>query len=126
MIGRIDREEWEQAKQRARHSFAMQRLGVGDLILVATSDPATLDHRRLNGKTRRRRNFELHRQLEAPLFAWYRAMDRLEPGRVFWGLPTGRLSDVELARGSRRVRSGTDLFDQFLRELDVDSRTSPS
>jgi hypothetical protein len=50
MIGQIDKEEWEQAKQLARQSFAMQRLGIADFILVATPDPDTLDHRHRNDK----------------------------------------------------------------------------
>jgi hypothetical protein len=37
--------------------------------------------------TRRRRNFDLHVQLAAPLRDWYAAVSALDPHRVRWELP---------------------------------------
>jgi hypothetical protein len=51
------------------------------------------------------------------LLRWYRAIDRLEPGRVVFGLPAGGLTPDLLAKGKRSTRSGPELFDRLMIEV---------
>jgi hypothetical protein len=55
--------------------------------------------------------------LRDSLLRWYSAIDRLEPGRVVFGLPAGGLTTDLIAKGKRKRRSGRELFDELMTEL---------
>jgi len=57
--------------------------------------------------------------LRDSLLRWYRAIDRLEPGRVVFGLPLDGITPGLLAKGKRATRSGPELFDHLMRELEA-------
>src|SRR5881392_1763433 len=84
------------------------RYALADVFLVSDIDDMTLRARRDADPTRTRRNFERHVQLRDALQRWYRAIDRLEPGRVVFGLPDAGITPDLLARGKRRTRSGRE------------------
>jgi len=98
-----------------RELFAQERLGLADLILVEIPDPATLAARRQADTTRRRQNFDLHRQLAGPLRDWYQAVEQLDPTRVRWELPVTGIPGTTL--GPRHNRTGTDTFDTLISQL---------
>ena len=101
----------------ARAAFAAERYALADIFLVADVDAGTRRVRRAADATRTRRNFEVHAKLHDTIIAWYRAIDRLEPGRVVFGLPPEGITPELLAHGKRERRSGLDLFDRLMREL---------
>ena len=109
--------EWTMQRDAAREAFATGRYALADLFLVSDIDDATLRARRDADPTRTRRNFERHVLLRDALLRWYRAIDRLEPGRVVFGLPATGLAPGLLAKGKRATRSGRDLFDQLMSEV---------
>ncbi|HEY2550394.1 MAG TPA: hypothetical protein VGI64_07435 [Streptosporangiaceae bacterium] len=113
--GHATRRQWQAELTATRQLFAEHRLGIADLILVETADPATLAARRRADPTRRRRNFGLHVQLAGPLRDWYQAVELLDPDRVRWELPATGLPGSDL--GPRRPRTGTDTFDALLSKL---------
>jgi hypothetical protein len=110
---------WGMHREVAREAFAMHRYALADLFLVADIDDATLRSRRGADTTRTRRNFERHVRLRDSLLAWYAAIDRLDPGRVIFGLPDHGLPAELVAKGPRAVRSGSGLFAQLLAELEA-------
>ena len=67
--------------------------------------------------SRTRRNFERHILLRDSLLRWYAAIDRLEPGRVVFGLPDAGITPDLIAKGKRAKRSGLELFDHLMSEL---------
>jgi hypothetical protein len=82
---------------------------------VSLPDPADLRRRRDADITRRRRHFDLHVRVAAPLGDYYRTLHRLDPARVRWGLPPGGLSDdLPLPRADRY---DVALFDAFIAAL---------
>lgn len=81
-IGAGSVQRWESELHAARRAFEADRLGFADLVLVSIPDLETLRVRKAGDPTRSRRSFELHAQLREPLQEWYRAVERLEPGRV--------------------------------------------
>jgi hypothetical protein len=87
------------------------------VFLVSDVDTATLRVRRENDPSRTRRNYERHVLLRDSLLHWYRAIDRLEPGRVVFGLPEDGIASELLAKGKRARPSGLDLFDELMHEL---------
>jgi len=109
--------EWTMQRDAAREAFATGRYALADLFLVSDIDDATLRARRDADPTRTRRNFERHVLLRDALLRWYRAIDRLEPGRVVFGLPATGLAPGLLAKGKRATRSGRDLFDRLMSEV---------
>jgi hypothetical protein len=117
-LGKVARDEWEQAAEVSRTAFAERRLGIADLILVELRWPAELRRRSERDRVesgRRRGRFELHQQLGAPLREWYEATDRLDRGRVRSQLPSdGALDPLPMPRNPR---SGVALFDALLAEL---------
>jgi hypothetical protein len=101
----------------AREAFASGRQALADLFLVSDIDEATLRTRRDADPSRTRRNFERHVRVRDPLLRWYRAIDRLEPGRVVFGLPETGITPDLVAKGKRARPSGLDLFDRLMGEL---------
>ncbi|OLM00497.1 hypothetical protein Ae406Ps2_0497 [Pseudonocardia sp. Ae406_Ps2] len=97
-----------------RRALETGRLGFADLVLVSVPDLATLRSRKVGDRTRSRRSFELHARLREPLREWYRAVDGLEPGRVWWELPG---SGVPMGIEPRRNRSDPALLDALVDSL---------
>ena len=91
--------------------------GLADVFLVSDVDVATLRARRDADPSRTRTNFERHVLLRDSLLRWYQAIDRLEPGRVDFGLPAEGITPELIARGKRARRSGRELFDELIKEL---------
>ncbi len=101
----------------ARDAFASGRYALADVFLVSDVDVATLRARRDADPSRTRTNFERHVLLRDSLLRWYQAIDRLEPGRVDFGLPAEGITPELIARGKRARRSGRELFDELIKEL---------
>ena len=53
-------------------------------------------------------------QLREPLRQWYSALDRLDPGRVFWDLPAEGVPKLPEPRADR---TSPDLLDALLEAL---------
>lgn len=115
--GQVTGVEWRMQREMARGAFAAGRYALADVFLVSDVDDATLRVRRDADPSRTRRNFERHVLLRDALLAWYRAIDRLEPGRVVFGLPIDGITPDLLAKGKRATRSGLELFDRLMSEL---------
>lgn len=111
--------QWTMQRDVARDAFASGRQALADLFLVSDIDDATLRARRDADPTRTRRNFERHVRLRDALLRWYRAIDRLESGRVVFGLPETGLAPDLLAKGKRATPSGLELFDRLMSELNA-------
>ena len=115
--GQVSEVEWTMQRDAARDAFSEGRYALADLFLVSNVDDATLRARREADASRTRHNFERHVLLRDALLRWYSAVDRLEPGRVVFGLPADGISADLLAKGKRATRSGVDLFDHLMKEL---------
>jgi hypothetical protein len=115
--GQVSEVEWTMQRDAAREAFAGGRYALADLFLISDVDVATLRARREGDPSRTRTNFERHVLLRDSLLRWYRAIDRLEPGRVTVGLPTDGVTPALVAKGKRARRSGLELFDQLMSEL---------
>jgi len=115
--GQVTEIEWTMQRDVAREAFAAGRYALADVFLVSDIDDVMLRARRDADPTRTRRNFERHLLLRDALLRWYRAIDRLEPGRVVFGLPPTGLAPEVLMKGKRLTRSGRDLFDRLMSEL---------
>ena len=115
--GQVSEVEWTMQRDAAREAFAAGRYALADVFLVSDLDDATLRTRRDADKSRTRSNFERHVLLRDALLRWYSAVDRLEPGRVVFGLPADGISPDLLAKGKRTTRSGLELFDRLMRDL---------
>ena len=115
--GQISEIEWTMQRDTARDAFAAGRYALADAFLVSDVDDATLRSRRDADTTRTRHSFERHVALRDALLRWYGAIDRLEAGRVVFGLPDGGITPELLAKGKRSTRSGAGLFDRLMREL---------
>jgi hypothetical protein len=115
--GQVSEVEWTTQRDAARGAFGAGRYALADVFLVSDIDDATLRARRDADPSRTRRNFERHVLLRDSLLRWYRAIDRLEPGRVVFGLPPDGVTPDLIAKGKRARRSGLELFDQLIKEL---------
>jgi hypothetical protein len=115
--GRATKVDWELQRDAARDAFAEGRYALADIFLVADIDEQTLRARRDADPTRTRRNFDVHVRLREATLAWYRAIDRFEPGRVLFGLPEQGITPGLIAKGKRTTRSGPVLFDELMRAL---------
>jgi len=113
-LGLAPRAQFDRELAVVRIAFQMGRLGLADAILVGLPDRDTLQRRRDNDQTRRRRNFATHVQLRRPLQQWYAALDGLEPGRVIWDLPD---DGVPKLPAPRTDRTSVDLLDALIRAL---------
>ena len=109
--------EWTTQRDAARDAFASGRYALADVFLVSDVADATLRARRDADPSRTRRNFERHVLLRDSLLRWYSAIDRLEPGRVVFGLPAAGITPDLIAKGKRKRRSGPDLFEELMKEL---------
>jgi hypothetical protein len=115
--GQVTEAEWTVQRDGTREAFGSGRYALADVFLVSDVDDATLRARRESDPSRTRRNFERHVLLRDSLLRWYSAIDRLEPGRVVFGLPTAGLTPDLLTKGKRARRSGPELFDELMKEL---------
>jgi len=115
--GQVSEVEWTSQRDAARDAFASGRYALADVFLVSDVDDATLRARRDADPSRTRRNFERHVLLRDSLLRWYSAIDRLEPGRVVFGLPAGGITPELIAKGKRTTRSGGALFDRLMKQL---------
>jgi hypothetical protein len=115
--GQVSEVEWTTQRDVARVAFASGRYALADVFLVSDVDVTTLRARRDADPSRTRRNFERHVLLRDSLLRWYSAIDRLEPGRVVFGLPAAGITPDLIAKSKRERRSGRDLFDELMREL---------
>ena len=115
--GQVSEVEWTMQRDAARDAFASGRYALADVFLVSDVDIDTLRARREADPSRTRRNFERHVLLRDTLLRWYGAIDRLEPGRVVFGLPAGGIAPELVAKGKRARRSGLELFDELMKEL---------
>jgi hypothetical protein len=115
--GQVTEAEWTVQRDVTREAFGSGRYALADVFLVSDVDDATLRARRESDSSRTRRNFERHVLLRDSLLRWYSAIDRLEPGRVVFGLPTAGLTPDLLTKGKRARRSGPELFDELMKEL---------
>jgi len=115
--GEVSEAEWTIQRDVTREAFGSGRYALADVFLVSDVDDATLRARRESDPSRTRSNFERHVLLRDSLLRWYSAIDRLEPGRVVFGLPTAGLTPDLLAKGKRARRSGPELFDELVKEL---------
>jgi hypothetical protein len=109
--------DWTMQRNAARDAFSSGRYALADAFLVSDIDAATLRARRESDFSRVRGNFERHVLLRDSLLRWYSAIDRLEPGRVVFGLPAAGLSPELVAKGKRARGSGPELFDELMTEL---------
>jgi hypothetical protein len=109
--------DWTMQRDAARDAFASGRYALADVFLVSDVDDATLRARRDSDPSRTRRNFERHVLLRDSLLRWYRAIDRLEPGRVVFGLPADGITPEVIAKSKRAKRSGLELFDELMKEV---------
>ncbi|WP_241031989.1 hypothetical protein [Rhodococcus pseudokoreensis] len=98
-----------------RRMFTQRRLGFADVVLLSIPDPQQLLRQRIGDPSRRRRHFDVHACLAAPLAEWYAALDRLDPGRVIDGFPVA-LDSARLPP-SRSDRHDRDLLDSVIDEL---------
>ncbi len=113
-LARIGAGPWEDFDigiTKATDAVRQQRLGLADIVLVSTPDDETLERQRDSDPSRRRRNFDLHRQLGPPLSDWYSTLDRLDPGRICWRFPTTTPEPVA------RERYNVDLFQAWMNLL---------
>jgi hypothetical protein len=115
--GQVSEVEWTSQRDVARDAFASDRYALADVFLVSNVDDPTLRARRDADPPRTRSNFERHVLLRDSLLRWYSAIDRLEPGRVVFGLPAAGLTPELIAKGKRASRSGLELFDKLMSEL---------
>jgi hypothetical protein len=115
--GQVSEVEWTMQREAARDAFASGRYALADVFLVSDVDVDTLRARREGDPSRTRSNFERHVRLRDTLLRWYGAIDRLEPGRVIFGLPADGIAPELIAKGKRATRSGPELFDHLMREL---------
>ena len=117
--GIAERREWELERELCAVSFRGGSLGFADLVFFADLEENELRSHRGADTTRQRRGFEMHVRLAEPLRRWYTAVDRLEPGRVIWRLPSAGFSADVAQFGARHERSGPAIFAQFLSELEM-------
>lgn len=98
-----------------RRMFTQRRLGFADVVLLSIPDPQQLLQQRRGDPSRRRRHFDLHARLAAPLAEWYGALERLDPGHVIDRFPV-ELDSATLPP-SRSDRHNRDLLDSVIDEL---------
>lgn len=87
-IGAASEQDWLAQLAATRLSFAAGRIGFANAWCVRRIDPAQARRRRDGDPFRARRNFDLHVRLQAPLLAWYAAIDAVLPGRVRFDFPS--------------------------------------
>jgi hypothetical protein len=114
-VGAASRQRWAHEVTANMAAVTEGRLGFADLVLVTVPPVEELRRRRDSDPTRRRRNFELHARLAEPLRQWYQALERVEPDRVQWGLPSDGLP--EIVPTPRANRCDPALFEALMEAL---------
>jgi len=97
-----------------REMVAQSRIGFAEAYFVSIPDSQTLEGRRSQDTTRRRRNFSLHARLGEPLREWYAALDELRPGSVRWSFPDEGIGEYADAAGARY---DLETFDALVRRV---------
>jgi hypothetical protein len=98
----MTRQSWAYEVRANRAAVAAGALGFADVVFVSLPSEEELRRRRETDPSRRRRHFGLHRRLADPLQEWYRAVERVDPGRVRWELPPdGALGELPKPRENR-------------------------
>ena len=115
--GLISEEAWADAVEAHRQAFGQHSLGFADVVVLLDPPGQVVRQQKMSDETRRRGNFERHLSFRPWLIEWYRAYDKLEEGRVL----RGSVTEVPRVR-VRSPRSGTKLFDESLRCLDMTVR----
>jgi hypothetical protein len=100
-IGEGSELEFRRQAAAYREAMANGRIGFADCFLVGVPDAETLEARRAQDATRRRRNFALHSRLGPPLREWYATIERLRPGSVRWELPGDGVASLTGEPGDR-------------------------
>lgn len=122
-LGLAPRAQFDRELAVVREAFRAGRLGLADAVLVALPDLETLRRQRDGDPTRRRRNFAAHVQLREPLEQWYRAVDRVDPGRVIWQLPADGLPTLPAPRADP---CSLRLLDEIVAELPRPDGVAPA
>lgn len=97
-----------------REMVAQARIGFADAYFVSIPDSPTLEGRRSQDTTRRRRNFSLHARLGEPLREWYGALEEVRPGSVRWSFPDEGIGRQVDGAGARY---DLESFDAFVRRV---------
>jgi hypothetical protein len=114
VLGLAPRAAFDRELAVTREAFRSGRLGLADAVLIGLPEIDVLRARRDGDPARQRRDFAAQVQLREPIEAWYRAVDRLDPGRVIWELPAGGLPKLP---DPRTDRTSVDLLDALVDEL---------
>jgi hypothetical protein len=112
----------------ARDAMRKQQLGFSDAVLLTIPTAETLHRQKAGDRSRSRRSFDLHVRLREPLIEWYRCLDQLEAGHVFWQLPDTGPSRKLRSLARRPNRYDIDLLDalvNLLPALDMLAGTAP-
>jgi hypothetical protein len=117
-IGEGSEQAWRREADTMRAAMAGRRIGFADAYVVGRIDPEVARQRRDGDATRRRRNFDLHVRLQAPLLAWYRALSTLLPGRVDLDFPDRLPAPAPLAA---EERYDVTRFDRLIDALSHDA-----
>lgn len=90
-------EEFQRQAAAYRGTVAQRRLGFAR-YLVSIPAIEALARRREGDRSRRRRNFDLHARLGAPLREWYTALEEIRPGSVVWDFTSDAIESAPAAR----------------------------
>ena len=110
-VGRASWDRFDAGVAAAATAIGERRIGIADVVVLNVPDDATLARQRDGDSSRRRRNFDLHRQLGPGLRDWYGALDEVDPGRVLRHFPSGLPAQVE------RARYDSELFHTWMAQL---------
>ncbi|MCD2194819.1 hypothetical protein LQ327_15715 [Actinomycetospora endophytica] len=116
-LARVGAAPWSRFEHELRHAraaFGTGRLGLADVALVFIPAPEILQRRWAQDSSRRRRSFGLHQTLGPPLREWYRAVERVAPGRVIWSFPSDGVRGMP---SPRPQRSDPELLERILTAL---------
>lgn len=116
--GLATRAYWAACCDLNRAAFADGRLGLSDFVFFADVDAITLRRQKTGDPTRTRSRHDMHVRIAPALKRWYCAVAALDRDRVCFQLPAGGIDQALFGLGPRPTRSGVDLFDRLMRELD--------
>ena len=111
ILGLVTWQRFDVGADLALASIVARQLGIADVVLVRAVDDERLLCQQDLDTTRRRSNFNLHRQLGPALNDWYRTLSELAPGRVIWEFPS------EVPAAIERDRYDVDLFQLWMANL---------
>ena len=112
-IGAEDGTNFARQAAAFREELARRGIGFADRYLVWIPDDGTLARYRALDRSRRRRNFDLHRRLAEPLREWYGALEAVRPGSVVWEFNAEAIGD----RPESKDRYSVDDFDAIVARL---------